>query len=194
MKKQILIGIIVGIGAVASGQSLEYSVRAYMIQNDLDPALFGGRGAPAQIIVREGEPVLVWDARRLSGVLRPSLPGETEPSEADLPSLEDALQIIADYDAALELERQQAKPQAQKTYENAFFDLIDELLVLVDDPQDPTPKLGFPELQALIAQVQATDPTTAVNLSLNLLTIDAALKRYDTMWWDNAVRHEITPE
>ena len=123
-----------------------------------------------------------------------AVPGIPEPSEADLPSLEDAQQFLTEYDAALRLERQQAKPQAQKTYENAFFDLIDELLVLVDDPQDPTPKLGFPELQALIAQVQSVDPMAAVNLSLNLLTIDAALKRYDMLWWDNAVRHEITPE
>ena len=101
---------------------------------------------------------------------------------------------VAEAQAELDVKLNEVKPQAQKQYENAFFDLIDELLVLVDDPQDPTPKLGFPELQALIAQVQSVDPMAAVNLSLNLLTIDAALKRYDTMWWDNAVRHEITLE
>ena len=89
---------------------------------------------------------------------------------------------------------QARKTPGQRVYENAFFDLIEELLIITDNVQDPVPKLGFPELQALIAQVQSVDPMAAVNLSLNLLTIDAALKRYNMLWWDNAVRHEITPE
>ena len=113
------------------------------------------------------------------------------PTDENLPSAEEAAIWKADRIQSAEAARQAAKPLAQKQYENAFFDLIDTLLTLTGDPQDPTPKLGFPELQGLINQIQSTDPTTAVNLSLNLLTIDAALKRYDMMWWDNAVRHDL---
>jgi hypothetical protein len=86
------------------------------------------------------------------------------------------------------------KSTEQKTYENGFFALTEELLTLTEDEragQEPPVKLGFPEIQTLIEAIQATDPMAAVNFSLKLLTIDAALKRYDTLWWDNAATHEL---
>jgi hypothetical protein len=46
-------------------------------------------------------------------------------------------------------------------------------------------KLGFGELQSVIESLMATDPNTAVALSLKLLTLDAALKREGGLqWWD----------
>ena len=51
--------------------------------------------------------------------------------------------------------------------------------------QNPV-KLGFAELQGIIEGMMATDPNTAVALSLKLLTLDAALKREGGLqWWDN---------
>ena len=47
-------------------------------------------------------------------------------------------------------------------------------------------KLGFSELQAVIEGLMATDPNTAVALSLKLLTLNAALVREGgVQWWDN---------
>jgi len=86
------------------------------------------------------------------------------------------------------------KSTEQKAYESQFFQLTEELLTLTEDEragQDPPIKLGFPDIQILIEAVQAVDPMGAVNFSLKLLTIDAALKRYDMMWWDNAVEHTL---
>lgn len=114
-----------------------------------------------------------------------------EPVSATLPDAGVTASVLAEHEADLEAERQAAKPAARKLYENQFFDLIDTLLILVDDVQEPTPKLGFPELQALIGQVHGADPGAAIDLTLNLLTIDAALKRYDLLWWDDAVRHDL---
>lgn len=49
-------------------------------------------------------------------------------------------------------------------------------------------KLGFGELQAVIEGLMATDPNTAVALSLKLLTLNAALVREGgVQWWDGCV-------
>ena len=129
-----------------------------------------------------------WDGRDFSPV---DFTGAGRPPPVLLSELEGVLVVEPFSEGSLNQLRQAMKPPMRKYYENMFFDLIDELLVLTNNPQEPTPKLGFPELQGLINQIQSTDPTAAVNLSLNLLTIDAALKRYDMMWWDNAIRHDL---
>lgn len=47
-------------------------------------------------------------------------------------------------------------------------------------------KLGFAELQAIIENLMASDPNTAVAFSLQLLTLNAALVREGGInWWDN---------
>ncbi len=89
------------------------------------------------------------------------------------------------------------KPAEQQQYENEFFQLVQQLLVATGDPRkdlENTPKLGFPDLQVLIETVQSVDPMEAIMASLKLLTLDAALKRYDMMWWDNAMYHTIPDE
>lgn len=93
-----------------------------------------------------------------------------------------------------EAQRQAAKPLERKVYENQFFDLIEQLYNATGVTNEVTPKLGFPEIQSLIETVQATDPMAAVNYSLKLLSIDAALKRYDVLWWDDAIQHVIPEE
>lgn len=84
------------------------------------------------------------------------------------------------------------KTAEQKAYENAFYELTEQILTATSDPragQTPAVKLGFPEIQAMIEAIQVADPMAAVNLSLKLLTVDAALKRFSLLWWDNAVQH-----
>jgi hypothetical protein len=86
------------------------------------------------------------------------------------------------------------KSVEQKYYENAFFQLVGQILVAVDDPRKDAatiPKLGFAELQALIEVLQVADPMASVQTALKLLTLDAALKRHDLLWWDNATEHVI---
>lgn len=47
-------------------------------------------------------------------------------------------------------------------------------------------KLGFAELQAIITGMQTTNPEMAMGLALQLLTLDAALKREGGLqWWDS---------
>jgi hypothetical protein len=52
-------------------------------------------------------------------------------------------------------------------------------------------KLGFAELQAIIEGLMASDPNTAVVLSLRLLTLNAALVREaGVQWWDGCRWHQ----
>jgi hypothetical protein len=49
-------------------------------------------------------------------------------------------------------------------------------------------RLGFAELQAIVEGMMTTDPTTAMGLSVRLLTLNAALVREGGLqWWDNCV-------
>ena len=177
MNKLLVIVLLAALASPAFAASFAERVEYYLALNGLEYS---------------AERVLVqnWHSARAPEILRwdYDLPF---PTEEVLPTAEEAAVWKAERIESAEAARQAAKPPMRKYYENMFFDLIDELLVLTNNPQEPTPKLGFPELQGLINQIQSTDPTAAVNLSLNLLTIDAALKRYDMMWWDDAVRHDL---
>jgi len=118
--------------------------------------------------------------------------GIPEPTEDTLPTLAQAAADIAAFRTAQEAARQAAKPAERKAYERAFFDMTEQLLTLTSDPlagQEPPVKLGFPAIQTLIEALQTTDPMAAINFSLKLLTIDAALKRYDVLWWEDAIYH-----
>jgi hypothetical protein len=97
----------------------------------------------------------------------------------------------------LEAERQSQKPLEQRQYENAFFALTEQVLTLSSDPrvgQTPPVKLGFDELNALLESLFDSDMATATKFSIKLLSIDSALKRYNTLWWDDAITHEIPEE
>ena len=123
------------------------------------------------------------------------------PTEADLLPEAEAAEYVVAYRAAQaiakEAARQAAKPAERKAFENRYYELVRQVLAAVDDPRKdevPTPKLGFVLLGDLIRDYQAANPMGAVSLTLELLTVDAALKRYDAMWWDDAVEHEALPE
>ena len=89
-----------------------------------------------------------------------------------------------DYDAAqvvvAEAARQAAKPTAMKASENDFLTLCASLGF--------TGKAGFDELGALLEGME--DQQQAAAISIKLLSIDAAGKRYDARWWDDCAWHE----
>ena len=86
------------------------------------------------------------------------------------------------------------KSMEQKLAENAFFTLTETILATVEDEragETPPVKLSFIEINALIKTIQGTDPMAAINFSLELLALDAELKRFDILWWDKAATHTI---
>lgn len=116
------------------------------------------------------------------------------PTDATLPTVEDAEIAIAAQAAAKEVARQAAKTLEQKTLENQFYTLISQALLAANDPRKDdvlVPKLGFPEITALIEVIEVGDAMAAVKLSLRLLTIDAALKRFTPLWWEDAIVHDL---
>ena len=99
---------------------------------------------------------------------------------------------IVNIDIKLDTLIQESKSTDQKIYENKFFDLCKLILTTVGDPRatlEVTPKLGFNELSALIEGFEVTDFNASVKFSLKLLSLDASLKRFDILWWDNAIYH-----
>jgi hypothetical protein len=91
-------------------------------------------------------------------------------------------------EAQAETERQAAKSDALKGAENAYLTICQQLT-------GKRNKLGFAELEAIITGLMATDPNTAVALTLRLLTVDAAGKREGgNKWWDDISWHqEVVP-
>ena len=88
--------------------------------------------------------------------------------------------------------RAPVKTEERKAYENAFFDQTEALLVLLSDPRaggTPPVKLGFADIDALVNAVPEEQTILAIRISLRLLSIDAALKRFDPLWWDGAEYH-----
>ena len=81
-----------------------------------------------------------------------------------------------------EINRQLDKPLQLKIYENQYLGICQQL--------GGVGKLGFDELQARIAALLAQDKDTAVMLTLQLLTLDAAGKREGGLkWWDDIQYH-----
>jgi hypothetical protein len=109
----------------------------------------------------------------------------------------DALVEISNTLAIVERSKQETKPLEQRQYEKTFFELTEQLLTALDDPragQEPPVKLSFPEIDAILEQLFEADLATATRASIKLLGIDAALKRYNTLWWDDAIQHELPEE
>lgn len=103
--------------------------------------------------------------------------------------IDDTINVI---DAKLDTLIQDSKSVDQKVYENKFFDLCKLILTTVGDSRatlEVTPKLGFDELSTLIEGFEDTDFNASVKFSLKLLSLDASLKRFDTLWWNNAIYH-----
>lgn len=77
------------------------------------------------------------------------------------------------------------------------YALQNEYLALCDQLTGGTAhaKLGFEQLEGIIRGLMQTAPQTAVALSLQLLTLNAALVREGGInWWDNCVWTEgVTP-
>ncbi len=90
--------------------------------------------------------------------------------------------------AQAEIDRQAAKSDALKHTETEYLTICQQLT-------GSRAKLGVSELEAIITGLMATDPNTAVALTLRLLTIDAAGKREGGLqWWDDIHDHaEVTP-
>ena len=102
---------------------------------------------------------------------------------------------VVEAQTELDVKLNEAKPAEQKAAENAFFTLTETILAEVSDPragQTPPVKLSFSEINALIKTIQTTDPMAAINFSLELLAVDAELKRFDILWWDKAATHTTT--
>jgi hypothetical protein len=76
------------------------------------------------------------------------------------------------------------KPEKLKLAENSFISLCE---MLTGQKQ----KFGFDTLAQIIKQMMATDPNSAIVLSLSLLAADAECKREGgNSWWDTAQWHE----
>jgi hypothetical protein len=163
-------------------------VSAYLVEN--------GQAGPAVLAAVPRRIVLAWDGSDFSGrILRWNVPGVPEPTEETLPSTEAAEIILADYADAKETAAQAAKPLGRRVLENQFFELSETILTLMEDEragQTPPIKLGFEALGDLLDTMSQGEAfATSVSLSLKLLSIDAALKRYEMRWWEDATYHDL---
>lgn len=178
--KKLVFALVLSAACASFAQGLRSRVDAYLAQNGIDPDVARQK---AWVTYGTDAQIESWRA-----------PGVPQPAEFDLPSDEDAPGILEAFAASAELARQAAKPAEQKAFENRYYDLVRQVLTVAGDPRAsevPTPKLGFVLLGDLIRDHQAVDPMGAVSLTLELLTVDAALKRYSALWWDDAVEHEL---
>jgi len=160
------------------------SYAAYLIEN-------GFSYDDANQIVNEDREVVLRLYGNDVSVRKWEVPGVEKPVMEDLLTGSELTSFLAPFKIDKEQARQTAKPLEQKQYENKFFQLIEALYNETGVTNTVTPKIGFPEIEDLIETVQATDPMAAVNYSLKLLSIDAALKRYNTLWWDDAIQHAL---
>jgi len=122
------------------------------------------------------------------------------PTEQELPSVEASRVLLVPtmyrkvVDGQLvemtEAEKQALKPAERKAYEKAYFDLTAQILTAVGDERAAArPKLGFTELSEALETLKDTEPMQAIFYTLELFKIDAALKRYEVRWWEDAYDH-----
>lgn len=108
--------------------------------------------------------------------------GIERPGPDDLPGHEEALEILA---LAQDVELQEAKPADQKTLENEYFALVEEIYAAAGE-EPPS----LEEAKALV------DERLGVALAAKyrelLSGLDLELSRYSTTWWDDAARHDET--
>lgn len=87
---------------------------------------------------------------------------------------------------------QVAKPIGQRQGENNFFLLCKAILTAAADPRATNsviPKLTIDELDPLLTTIKGSDFMAGAELSIKMLSVDAALKRYSATWWDDAEFH-----
>ena len=98
--------------------------------------------------------------------------------------IQDRLDREAAERAAAEIQRQLDKPLELKHVENDFLSVCEQLT-------GSKAKLGFADLETIIANLMVTDPTTATMLTLKLLTINSAgVRTGGIMWWDDVIWHD----
>jgi hypothetical protein len=173
--------ILFGLAGIISGDVITRT-KAYVIQQGGNPDIVNKRGSSITIFTTpEGDVSrVIWNVHKL---------GYPWPGVEALPNMDDALSIISEYE-----NRKHILPQQQQIAENKFFSLTELILTTLSHPragETPPVKLTFTHINELITQIKNTDPLTAVFLSLELLAIDAELKRFNTLWWDTAKTHII---
>jgi hypothetical protein len=111
-----------------------------------------------------------------------------------VPAGPDAVARAQEALAANETARQLAKPIPLRLAENAFFTVCEQVLTAAGEDPSGKRKLSIDELAFYIQRVKESNFAVAVELSINLLTVDASLKRYGPLWWDDAAWHpEVAP-
>jgi len=128
-----------------------------------------------------GPKIVLWD-----------VPGVPRPYNMD--ALVDGSVVDAWYEEYRAAQAQLNKPAEQKLAENQYFELVKAVLTAIGDERKDlpaTPKLSFQELNTLIETLSQTNLNAATLFSLKLLSTDALLKRFDTLWWDNAKYHDL---
>jgi hypothetical protein len=106
---------------------------------------------------------------------------------------ENTLNAMIDLENVEMMAKQNLKPVERKILENSFYSMCTNLLYLAGDgrfSQVPPVKLTTDEISDYIEAIMQIDSTVAIPLSLKFLALDSALKRYDTLWWDDAHWHE----
>jgi len=191
-----LIGLLVS-AAAAFGGDAELGIRAYLAQNGLDPAVFGQRGGPAQLLVVNGEPELRWLRHKLRNVPAPSLDA--------LPGPEEAQAILDAWEAGEDEKLQNAKSQDQKILENEYFALVEEIYDAADEeaPDLETAK-NLGQARAKIAKARQNKSGTGpggeqtvddvlefLDMQMRLQGLDLELREYDLNWRGNAKKHEL---
>jgi hypothetical protein len=86
------------------------------------------------------------------------------------------------------------KRTTRNAYENGYFQLVKAVLTLANDPRKntaPIPKLSFDELDAILDTLYETPATEkrATKLAMKLLSVNAALQRFNVQWWNTAKEH-----
>ena len=89
---------------------------------------------------------------------------------------------------------QAVKTPERKSAEKKYYQLVKAVLTEANDPRKnitPIPKLGIDELADMLDAMYATNTKdkVIVRLSLQLLSLDAYLKRYSPTWWDSVIDH-----
>lgn len=128
--------------------------------------------------------------------------GVEQPDSGALPSYEEALEILA---AAQDVELQAAKSQDQKTLENEYFALVEEIYVAAGERApslEEAKNLG--QARAKIAKARrnksgtgqgnkktADDVLEFLDMQLRLQALELELRGYDPNWRGNAKKHEL---
>ena len=187
MIKLVLVVVLSFYAAVAAASNADVEevkarFEAGLVQNNIPRGVALSRGAGVVIRSQTGAEIVGWAQLFPAG------------DAPVIPSYEDALVILAQEAAEKAAKEQAAKPIEQQVAENAFFTLTETILAAVEDEragQTPPVKLSFSEINGLIKTIQGTDPMAAINFSLELLAVDAELKRFDVLWWDKAATHIV---